>query len=106
MRDFDSVREFFTSCSIISALDHLFALLFILVLFIVAGPLAWVPLLVLPAMVIIGLLLQKPLNRAMQRLSSESAARHGILVESLSAVESVRATGAESRMQTNWERSV
>ena len=106
MRDFDSVREFFTSGSVVSAIDLMFALLFILVLFIIAGPLAWVPLLVLPAMLAVGLLLQKPLNRAMQRLSSESAARHGILVESLSAVESIRATGAESRMQTNWERSV
>ena len=42
----------------------------------------------------------------MRRLQAESAARHGVLVESLSGLETVRATGAEARMQTAWERSV
>jgi ATP-binding cassette subfamily C protein LapB len=57
-------------------------------------------------MIIVGLALQRPLDRAMRRLQAESAARHGVLVESLSGIETVRATGAESRMQTAWERSV
>ena len=38
MRDFDSVREFFTSGTVVSLTDLLFALLFIAVLFIVGGP--------------------------------------------------------------------
>ena len=50
--------------------------------------------------------MQRPLDRAMKRLQAESAARHGVLVESLSGIETVRATGAEARMQTAWERSV
>ncbi|WGD56696.1 type I secretion system permease/ATPase [Bradyrhizobium sp. CB1650] len=106
LRDFDSVREFFTSGSVVSATDLLFALIFIGVLFTIAGPLAWIPLAMLPIMIIIGLTVQRPLDRAMKRLQAESAARHGVLVESLSGIETVRATGAESRMQTAWERSV
>jgi ATP-binding cassette subfamily C protein LapB len=57
-------------------------------------------------MVITGVALQFPLERAMRKLQAESAARHGVLVESLSGIETVRATGAEGRMQTAWERSV
>lgn len=106
MRDFDSVREFFTSGSVVSAIDLLFALLFIAILFTIAGPLAWIPLAVLPTMIIAGFLIQRPLNRAMRRLQAESAARHGVLVESLAGVETLRASGAEARMQTAWERSV
>jgi ATP-binding cassette subfamily C protein LapB len=106
LRDFDSVREFFTSGSVVSATDLLFAILFIGVLFMVAGPLAWIPLLMLPVMIIIGMALQPPLNRAMKRLQAEAAARHGVLVESLAGLETVRATGGEARMQTAWERSV
>ncbi|MBR1190463.1 type I secretion system permease/ATPase [Bradyrhizobium sp. AUGA SZCCT0160] len=106
LRDFDSVREFFTSGSVVSATDLLFAVLFIGVLFTIAGPLAWVPLLMLPIMIGLGLTMQRPLDRAMKRLQAESAARHGVLVESLSGLETVRATGAEARMQTAWERSV
>src|SRR5204863_5155542 len=72
----------------------------------IAGPLAWIPLLMLPLMLLVGFTLQRPLDRAMKRLQAEAAARHGVLVESLSGLETVRATGAEARMQTAWERSV
>ena len=106
MRDFDSVKEFFTSGSVVSITDLFFAILFIAVLFMIAGPLAWVPVILLPLMIIVGIVLQFPLERAMRRLQAESAARHGVLVESLSGIEAVRATGAEGRMQTAWERSV
>jgi len=106
MRDFDSVREFFTSGTVVAATDLVFAVIFIGVLFIIAGPLAWIPLLMLPLMLISGFVLQRPLERAMKRLQAESAARHGVLIESLSGIETVRATGAESRMQMAWERSV
>jgi ATP-binding cassette subfamily C protein LapB len=106
LRDFDTVREFFTSGTVVSATDLLFAILFVSVLFMIAGPLAWIPLIMLPIMITIGVILQRPLDRAMKRLQAESAARHGVLVEALSGIETVRATAAESRMQRAWERSV
>ncbi len=106
MRDFDSVKEFFTSGTVVSITDLLFAILFVGVLFVIAGPLAWIPVVMLPLMVTVGLVLQFPLERSMRKLQAESAARHGVLVESLSGIETVRASGAESRMQTAWERSV
>ncbi len=96
-----SVREFFTSGSVVSATDLLFAFpVHAGVLFVIAGPLAWIPLVMLPVMLLIGLALQRPLDRAMKRQQAEAAARHGVLVESLSGIETIRATGAEARMQT------
>jgi ATP-binding cassette subfamily C protein LapB len=106
LRDFDSVRDFFTSGTVVAATDLLFALLFVAVLFMIAGPLAWIPIAVLPVMITVGLMIQRPLDRAMRRLQAESAARHGVLVEALSGMETVRAIGAEPRMQTAWERSI
>ncbi|HKS87093.1 MAG TPA: type I secretion system permease/ATPase [Pseudolabrys sp.] len=106
IRDFDSVREFFTSGTVVAATDLLFAILFIMVLFLIAGPLTWIPVIVLPVMVVAGLLLQRPLNKAVRRLEAESSVRHGVLVESLSAIETIRTASAESRMQRQWEKSV
>ena len=106
LREFDSVKEFFTSGTVVSITDLLFAVLFVFVLYLIAGPLAWIPLIMLPLMILVGLVLQRPLDRAMKQLQAESAARHGVLVESLAGIETVRATGAEARMQTAWERSV
>ena len=40
LRDFDSVKDFFTSGTVVSIIDLLFAALFVAVLFMIAGPLA------------------------------------------------------------------
>jgi ATP-binding cassette, subfamily C, bacterial LapB len=106
IREFDSVREFFTSGTVVSVTDLVFAVLFIAVLFMIGGALAWIPLMMLPLMIVVGFCLQWPLERAMRSLQAESAARHGVLVESLTGIETVRATAAEARMQNAWERSV
>jgi ATP-binding cassette subfamily C protein LapB len=106
LRDFDSVREFFTSGTVVTITDLFFAVIFLTVLYIIVGPLAIVPAVMLPLMIVVGLALQRPLDRAMKRFQAESAARHGVLVEALSGMEAVRATGAEARMQGSWERSI
>ncbi len=106
MREFDSVREFFTSGTVVSVTDLLFAIVFIAVLFMIGGALAWIPLLMLPIMIAVGFCIQWPLERAMRKLQAEAAARHGVLVELLAGIETVRATAAEARMQNAWERSV
>lgn len=106
IREFENVREFFTSSTVISASDFLFAIIFIVVMFVIVGPLAWIPLLLVPVTIAIGLALQRPLDRAIATTQAESAARHGILVESLATMETIRALGAENRVQGWWERSV
>jgi ATP-binding cassette subfamily C protein LapB len=72
IRDFDSVREFFTSGTVVSVTDLLFAVVFIAVLYMIGGPLAFIPLFMLPVMIVIGLGLQFPLERAMRKLQAES----------------------------------
>ncbi len=106
IREFETVREFFTSSTVISASDFLFAIVFIVVMFVIVGPLAWIPLVLVPVTIIIGLALQRPLDKAIATTQAESAARHGILVESLATMETIRALGAENRVQGWWERSV
>ncbi|MCA1999585.1 MAG: type I secretion system permease/ATPase [Hyphomicrobiales bacterium] len=106
IREFESVREFFTSGTVISATDLAFAVLFIAVMFLIVGPLAVIPLLLLPVVLGIGFLIQRPLDRAVRDVQAEAAARHGILVEAIGGLEMIRALGAENRVQTHWERSV
>lgn len=106
LRDFDSVRDFFTSGTVVAITDLAFAVLFIAILFVVAGPIAWIPLIMLPLMATIGFLLQKPLQNAMKKLQVESSARHGVLIEAMSGIETIRAVSGEARMQMAWEQSV
>lgn len=106
VREFDQVREFFTSATLISATDILFSGIFILVIFLIAGPLGFVPLLLVPVVILMGLLIQRPLKTAMSDLQGQGSARQGILVETLGSLETVKSLGAEGRMQGTWERSV
>jgi len=106
IREFESVREFFTSGTVIAASDLVFAGVFLAVMAAIAGPLAIVPAVLLPLVLGAGVLIQRPLDRVMVESQAESATRHGLLVEALSGIETVRALGAESRMQNRWERSV
>ncbi|MCZ8186604.1 MAG: type I secretion system permease/ATPase [Beijerinckiaceae bacterium] len=106
IRDFENVREFFTSGTVIAATDLLFAFIFLGFMAGIAGWLAVIPLVLLPVTIAIGLLIQRPLDEAVKSVQAESAARHGILVESIGALETIRVLGAESRVQRQWERSV
>ena len=87
------MREFFTSGTVVSVTDLLFAMIFIAVLFMIAGPLAFIPLFILPVMMVVGFMLQWPLERAMRKLQAEAAARHGVLVD---------ATPERTGGQTRW----
>ena len=106
LREFESLRDFFTSASITALVDLPFLLLFIGVIWLIGGWLALVPAIAVPLVLAVGLLLQLPLNRSIRASLREAAQRHGILVESISGLETIKSVGAESRAQGAWERVV
>ncbi len=106
IREFENVREFITSSSLVSLIDLLFIGIFVAVLFLLVGSVAVVPLVAIPVVLAISLFVQAPLSGAIEKSHKESAIRHSILVESIANLDTVRALNAESRMQTKWERSV
>lgn len=103
VREFESVRDFFTSSSIIAITDFLFIGIFIGVLWMIVGPVAYVPTLAVPVVIILTLLAQAPLMHALDKSQVQSARRHGVLVESLVGVETLKAIGGENAMQRRWE---
>lgn len=106
IREFETVREFITSSSLVSLIDVCFIGIFVAVLFLLVGPIAVVPLAAVPIVLVISLFVQAPLSGAIEQSHRESAIRHSILVESIANLDTVRALNAEGRMQTKWERSV
>ena len=106
LREFESLRDFFTSATVVTLIDLPFALLFIGIVWLIGGPVALVPAIALPVVIGIGLIVQVPLNRVVRRTFQEAAQKHGVLVESISGLETIRSNGAEGRMQRDWERFV
>ena len=70
LRDYEMVREFFTSSTVITLTDFMFIWLFIFVIYYIAGAVALVPAIAVIAVLIVGLALQVPLHRAVHQDSS------------------------------------
>ena len=73
MREFETLRDFFTSATVTTLIDLPFAFFFIFLIYIIGGALAIVPLAVLFAIIVFGLILQKPMGRAINENMREGA---------------------------------
>lgn len=106
IREFETVRDFFTSSSFVAITDLLFIGLFIFVLWMIVGPIAFVPLAAVPLVIVVTLVIQAPLGRLVRKSQAELARRHSILVEGLVGIEAIKAVGGEGVMQRRWESAV
>jgi ATP-binding cassette subfamily C protein LapB len=104
LREFESLREFFTSATIAALIDLPFVILFIAVIWWIGGAaMALVPLVAIPLVALAGLALQVPLRNRILRLFAASEAKHATLIETLGAIEVVKSLGAASHLQRKWE---
>ena len=104
LREFETLREFFTSATMTTLIDLPFVLLFIAVIALVGGwPMAAVPVLAIPVVLAMGLVLQVPMRDRIRRVFRASEAKYATLIETLGAIETVKALGAASQMQRKWE---
>jgi ATP-binding cassette subfamily C protein LapB len=103
LREFESLREFTTSATLSALTDLPFALLFLGVIVSIGGRLAWVPALAIVVVVLAGLLIQWPLSRYMRENLREASLKHGLLIEALEGIETIKSINGQGRMQKTWE---
>ncbi|WP_137823316.1 type I secretion system permease/ATPase [Pseudomonas sp. D(2018)] len=103
LREFESVRDFFTSATLAALSDLPFVLLFVGVIFMIGGPLGWVCLLMVPCILAISVAVQWPLARTMRENLRESSLKQGVLLESVEGMETLKAVGGEGYMTRRWE---
>ncbi|RAU20104.1 type I secretion system permease/ATPase [Paramagnetospirillum kuznetsovii] len=106
LREFETLREFFTSATLTTIIDLPFIFLFIAVIGFVSGPVALVLVAVIPLILGYGLLIQIPLNAIIRRHFQEGQDKHGILVETINGLETIKGVGADGRMRNLWEAYV
>ncbi|WP_322746176.1 type I secretion system permease/ATPase, partial [Providencia rustigianii] len=103
LRDFESIREFMTSASLLALVDLPFILLFIGVISVIGGALALVPLTIIPIVVIAGILIQKPLAQGINASMKETSQRQGLAVEAIEGIETLKLNNAVNWAQQRWE---
>ncbi|MFV0275958.1 MAG: type I secretion system permease/ATPase [Parahaliea sp.] len=105
LRSFETVRDFITSASVTTLIDVPFALIFLCVI-------AWIaPPMLLPIggglLLALGyaLLTRGRLKALTETTYRAGALRNATLIETLVGMDTIKAMGAESRMQRKWEET-
>jgi ATP-binding cassette subfamily C protein LapB len=102
IRMFETVRQFLTSTTLFLLADVPFALIFIGVIWMLAGSLALLPLMLLVVTLIVGFMFIKPVARLSMMNAEESNVKNGLLIESIDGIESIKAFKAQQSFVQRW----
>lgn len=102
--DYEQVRDFFASTTVVLAVDISFMLLFLVMIAVLAGWLVIVPVTGIIVMALAGWALQRAMGRVAIDAQADSGLQHSALVESIGALETLKAVRGESRMLGRWRR--
>jgi ATP-binding cassette subfamily C protein/ATP-binding cassette subfamily C protein LapB len=96
LKQFDSVRDFFTGANASIVLELPFVLLFLAVIAILAGSIAFIPLLMVFGYIIAGLLLVPKINRKVNRSGKARTNKQRMLIQTFSGRKEIKAISGES----------
>ncbi len=105
LRAFESIRDFIASATVTAIIDLPFALLFLFVMLWISWPLVLFPILGIVGVIIYSYIIQFKMRELSETTFRAAALRNATLIESLTALETIKANGAEGLMQSKWEGS-
>jgi len=106
VREFEGVRDFFTSASMVAFIDLPFMFLFLFVIYTIAGPLSIVPILIVPLVLGVSAIIQPILKRFSDKNLVNQQGKMIDLHELLNNVETVRTVAGGKFLHNKWNSSV
>ena len=105
LKDFESVRSFFTTATMTAVIDLPFAIIFLAVIYYIGGYLVFVPMVTMVLILLYALIIRKPLQESIESSHEASAKKNSVLIETLQNIETVKSMRMNSKQQWNWEES-
>ncbi|WP_419419542.1 type I secretion system permease/ATPase [Legionella sp. D16C41] len=106
LREFEVLRDFFTSATLTTIIDLPFVLLFFVIIAYIGSWLVMIPLIIVPLLLLSAYILEKPMREAVIKALQGSMQKHAVLVEAVTALETIKALNAEGQLQRKWEQYV
>lgn len=106
IREFESLREFFSSTTMMTLVDLPFLILFLGIIAMIGGWVVAVPLLAIPIVLVMGFFMQLPMQHISERGFKENMQKNALLVEIINGLETVKTSMAEGRVQAIWDKVV
>ncbi|MEA2110538.1 MAG: type I secretion system permease/ATPase [Campylobacterota bacterium] len=105
LKDFESIRSFFTSSTVSTLIDLPFTIIFLTVTYYIAGLIVLVPIVMMILILGYSLSVRKPLQHSIESTYAASAQKNSVLIESLVNLETIKILGAGGHAQYHWEEA-
>jgi ATP-binding cassette subfamily C protein/ATP-binding cassette subfamily C protein LapB len=102
LKQFDAVRDFFTGANSSIILELPFVLLFLIVIAVLAGSIAFIPLLMVVIYIVVALLLIPYINRKITRSGKARNTKQRMLIQTFAGRKEIKAIGGESVWQDRF----
>lgn len=106
LQEFESIRDFITSASITTLVDIPFMFLIVGVIWLIGGPVGYIPIITIFLILMYSVIIQIPLRRSIEESQKTASQKNAVLIESLYNAESVKLNNAEGVLQQKWENAV
>lgn len=106
VRELENIRSFLTGNAITLALDVLFSVVFIAVMFYYSGWLTLVVILSLPLYFVISLLITPMLRARLNESFTRGAENQAFLVETVNGIDTLKAMAVEPQINRKWDNQL
>jgi ATP-binding cassette, subfamily B, bacterial HlyB/CyaB len=106
IRELETVRSFLTGQGLSSAIDLVFAIVFIAVMFLYSKTLTVIVLCSIPCYLIIAFLVRPLLRRRINERFDRGAASQQFLVESIVGIHTLKTSAVEPMLRNQWEEKL
>lgn len=106
LREFETLREFFASATVVALVDLPFVLIYVAAIAIIAPPLAIVLLVAIPVIIGVAAGAQPLLGRLAQASLAEGLQKQGVVVETIGGLETVKSSLAGPLLAARWRTAV
>ena len=105
LTDFESIRDLITSSSMALLIDFPFTIIFLFFIFVMGGSIVLVPIVASIVILLFAWYAHASMKYTVEQTYRASGEKSGLLIETLSNSESVKAYNMQSRNQKKWEDS-
>lgn len=103
MKEFESVREFLSSSTLITISDLPFVLLLLLVIGLIGGYLVFVPLIGIILILLLSIFAQPALANYVRSYNESSEHKYSFIINAIANIENIKSFNMHRKVQTQWE---
>ncbi len=105
LKEFESIRSFMASSTIAIVIDLPFVFIFLFTIYFVAGHLVWVTVVSMLIILVYTYSIKDKMLQSVKETAGASSLKNGVLIESISNLETIKSLNALSLSQYKWEEA-